>query len=156
MNKELTIVIDQEMVDAYNQFYFSEHPKAYTPQITEVHHPSMNKWMIMSRPAMNNLKQKWKAFMIWICDSRGLSGMNIDRCSMRYVLYFPSKNHRRDNSNYTPKFIEDGLVDAHFLIDDSAEHVLSLSIESNHYSKENPRTEIIITILDGGSSNENY
>ena len=147
MNKEIRIVIDQETVDAYNQFYLSEHSKARVPPITEVHHPSMNKWMIMSRPAMNALKQKWKAFMIWICDNRGLSDMNIEKCSMRYILYFPSKGHRRDNSNYAPKFIEDGLVDAHFIVDDSSEHVVSISIEGNYYSKENPRTEIIVTVL---------
>ena len=53
---EYKLIIDQKVVDEYNQYYFKQHPRAKRPPIERPLHPTMNSWMILPRIQMNALK----------------------------------------------------------------------------------------------------
>ncbi len=144
--KQIILTIDNDVLNRYTEFYFSIHTRAYKKPIEHPYHPSINKWMIMQRQAMNSLKQKWKDFIIWFITDLGYEDMQIKKCTIEYITYMPTKR-RSDPDNYTPKFINDGLVEAGFLVDDSDENIRTLSLSCRH-DKDNPRTEIIVNILE--------
>lgn len=142
----LSLVIDKEIIEQYNQYYFSIHTKAKKVPIPHPYHESINVWMIMRRPMMNALKQKWKDFIKWFVDSKGYSNLNIERCEIEQTVYYPN-NRRHDIDNTVPKFILDGLVESQMIIDDDHLHISKL-ILSCGVDVDNPRTEIRIVILN--------
>ena len=91
---------------------------------------------------MNDLKQKWKEFIIWFVEDNKLTNKKIEKCSMTFVSYFKTKI-RKDVDNTVPKFILDGMSESGLIIDDDSLHVESLTLKCG-YDKENPRTEIFI------------
>ena len=62
---DIKLILDNDVVERYNQYYFSQHPKAKKKQIEHAYHPSINIWSIKPRTQMNALKQSWKNFIIW-------------------------------------------------------------------------------------------
>lgn len=144
--KEIKIVIDNTVLEKYNSHYFQLHPRAKKPPIEHPYHPSINRWFIMQRPQMNDLKQKWKNFIIWLIQDLGYQNMQIDYFDMEYIVYMPSKR-RSDPDNITPKFIDDGLVESGFIVDDDGRHMRSLMLRTD-YDKENPRAEIFIRPIE--------
>lgn len=145
MAKKLKLVLDQNVLDEYNKYYFSQHPRARVQPIKRPIHESINQWMIMKRPMMNSLKQKWCDFGIWWIKKLGYDNMQLDKFNMHFISYMPSKR-RADPDNYTPKFLLDAFTQSGFIKDDNGEHLKVLSL-STDYDKDNPRTEIIIEIL---------
>lgn len=141
--REYVIVIDNDTLAHYDEFYFSIHKKAKKRPIEHPYHESINKWMIMKRPKMNALKQKWKDLIKWIVDNQGYSNLRIDRCEIRQVVYY-NNNRRHDVDNSTPKFILDGLVDGGMVVDDDSKHICKLVLECL-VDIERPRTELYIT-----------
>lgn len=139
------MVIDNQVLSEYEKHYFSIHKKARKKPIEQPYHPSINKWMIMKRPMMNALKQKWKNFIIWFIDNQGYSNLHIDKCEMKFITYFKT-NRRHDVDNTVPKFILDGLAESGFIVDDDSDHLISLTLQCG-VDKENPRTEIEVKIL---------
>ena len=77
--KEIKLVIDNNTLSDYEKYYFKNHPRASKKPIDNPYHPSINTWMIMKRPMMNALKQKWKDFIIWFIDNQGYSNLQIGR-----------------------------------------------------------------------------
>lgn len=144
MNDIIDIKIDKLLVEKYISHYFSEHPKAKNPPIDGPNHPSINKWMILQRQAMNSMKQKWKDFSSWVVKVYKYENMKIQKCDIEVTTFYPRKI-RHDPDNYVPKFILDGFVEAGLLVDDNDEHIRSLTLKCR-YDKENPRTEIKIFI----------
>jgi Holliday junction resolvase RusA-like endonuclease len=144
---ELNLVIDNSVIAEYENHYFAEHPRAKKPPIDAPYHPSINKWMIMKRPMMNALKQKWKDFVVWFIKYVGYENLSIDECEMVFTTYFKTKI-RHDVDNCVPKFILDGLVDSGFIKDDDSKHLKSLTMKCE-YDKDCPRTEIVVKILKG-------
>ena len=69
--KTINLTIDSDNIAEYNQYYLQTHPKATKPQMKYPYHESINVWMIMKRPMMNSLKQRWKQFMVWLIDKQG-------------------------------------------------------------------------------------
>ena len=102
----------------------------------------MNQWMIMKRPMMNALKQKWKDFIIYFINKQGYSNLHIEKCEMRFITYYKT-NRRHDVDAACPKFILDGFAESGFIVDDDSKHIISLTMEC-YVDKENPRTEIYI------------
>ena len=96
----------------------------------------------MKRPMMNDLKQKWKEFMIWFVEDQGLTNKQIEKCTMTFISYFKTKI-RKDCDNTVPKFILDGLAESGLIIDDDSLHLTSLTLQCE-YDKERPRTKIYI------------
>lgn len=140
--KTLKLVINNRVLEEYDKYYFSIHKKATKKPISQPYHESINVWMIMKRPMMNGLKQKWKDFMVWFIENQGYSNLRIEECDMEFRTYYPN-NRRHDVDNSVPKFIMDGLVMSGLVIDDDSLHIKSLLLKC-FTDAENPRTEIII------------
>nr|DAV97552.1 MAG TPA: Endodeoxyribonuclease RusA [Caudoviricetes sp.] len=139
-------MIDNSTLEEYEKYYFKQHPRASKKPIDKPRHPLMNQWMIMKRPMMNALKQKWKDFTKYIVESQGYSNLHIEKCEMKFVTYYDT-NRRHDCDATCPKFILDGFADSGLIIDDDCKHLTKLTLEC-FVDKENPRTEITINILD--------
>lgn len=144
--KEIKLCITNNTLVEYEDYYFSIHPKAHKKPITTPYHTPLNQWMIMKRPMMNSLKQKWKDFIIWFIQNQGYSNLQIHKCEMTFSTYFKT-NRRHDVDGTIPKFILDGFVDSGFIYDDDMRCLTKLILRCN-IDKENPRTEITIKILE--------
>lgn len=140
---EFKIVITKSDVYEYSEEYFRHHPRAHKMPIDHPYHPSINTWFVMQRPQMNDLKQKWKDFAIWLVKKNGLEGKKLECFDMRFVTYMPTKR-RIDPDNTVPKFILDGFTESGFIVDDDSQHLKSLILCAD-YDKDFPRTEIFIT-----------
>ena len=146
MSKAIQLTIDNSVLERYNKYYFSLHPKAHVPPIKQPYHESINAWMVMRRPAMNSLKQKWKDFIKWLVEEQGYSNLHIERCEISQNIFY-STNRRHDCDNTTPKAILDGLVESGMIVDDDFNHVTKVILMCG-VDKLNPRTELCITVLD--------
>lgn len=145
MENIIKLVLDQDILNKYNSYYFSLHPKAKKPPIEKPWHPSINTWCILPRIQMNALKQKWKDFGIWWIKELGYENMKLDSFEVTQTVFFDSKR-RHDIDNYTNKFLNDSWTEAGFIVDDDSSHYRSLTMR-NDYDKEHPRTEFEIRIL---------
>lgn len=141
---EYKIISDFTYYNEYCELYKKWHPRSTKPPIDKPWHPSINTWFILKRPAMNDLKQKWKSYIVWLVRKHGLENLQIEHCEITYRFYMPT-TRRADIDNYSPKFAQDGLTEAGVIIDDDYKHVNPLHIEL-YYDKENPRMEIIIKV----------
>jgi Holliday junction resolvase RusA-like endonuclease len=141
------MVIDNAAIEKYARSYFLLHKRARKAPIDKPRHPSINEWMIMKRPQMNAVKQKWKDFIVWLSGETGFKDSKIDKYSVFIKTYFP-RNNRHDADNTVPKFILDGLVEGGVVIDDDSKHLISLTLECG-VDKENPRTEIYVNPTEG-------
>lgn len=148
----ITMVIDNETLDKYSEAYFTLHPRAHVRPIKQPFHESINQWMIMKRPMMNGLKQKWKDFICWFVNEQGYSNLRIKRCEIAQKIYYET-NRRHDLDNGVPKFILDGLVQSGMIDDDDSEHISKITLEcaTDH---DNPRTVLNITIYEYAAPDE--
>lgn len=153
MCETLKLVIDNSVLEKYEKYYFNKHPRAKKKPIEAPYHPSTNRWMIMQRPAMNDLKQKWKDFIVWFINDLGYQDMKIDNCEVEVTTY-RKINREFDLDNTTIKFIQDGFVESGLLVDDNYKILKKLTLMGG-IDKENPRTEIIIKILGGNGNGKN-
>lgn len=144
--KQINMIIDNAVLDAYSEYYFSQHPRAKKRPIKQPYHESINTWMILKRAAMNALKQKWKDFIIWFVNEQGYTNLRIEKCEISQIIYYPN-NRRHDPDNSTPKFVLDGFVDSGMIVDDDSKHIKRL-ILSCDVDKEHPRTELTLMIIE--------
>lgn len=140
----IKLILDNDVLDKYNKYYFLEHPKAKKIPIDKPYHPSINTWCILPRIQMNALKQKWKDFVCFWMKLENLDNKNLDNFDITITVFFNTKR-RHDTDNQVPKFILDGFTESGFIIDDDENHLHSLTLKTD-YDKENPRTEIEIFI----------
>ena len=145
MEQSINMTIDEEVLSRYEEYYFGIHTKAKKKPIGQPYHESINVWMIMKRPMMNALKQKWKEFIVWFINNQGYSNLHINRCELQFRTYYPN-NRRHDVDNSVPKFILDGLVESGFVEDDDSKHIEKLTLEC-FTDTEHPRTEITVNIM---------
>lgn len=144
--KEICLIINNSVLEEYEKYYFNIHKKATKKPIKNPHHESINTWMIMKRPMMNALKQRWKDFIIWFINNQGYTNLHIKKCEMTFTTYFKT-NRRHDADNTVPKFILDGLSESGFIIDDDSNHLTSLTLKCL-IDSNNPRTEIRVKIFE--------
>lgn len=140
----IQLILDQDVLDKYNKYYFTEHPKAKNIPIEHPYHPSINQWCILPRIQMNALKQKWKDFVKYWMKLEKLENRQLDNFDIILTVFFNTKR-RHDTDNQVPKFILDGFTESGFIVDDDEKHLRSLTLKTG-YDKENPRTEIEIII----------
>lgn len=140
--EEIKLIMDQALIDEYAEYYFKQHPKARKKPIEKPWHPSINEWMIMPRPQMNALKQKWKDFGVWWIEKLGYTNMMLDSFEIIEAVYFSNKI-RRDVQNYITKFLDDSFVAAGFIVDDDYKHYKKMTMMID-VDKNWPRTEIVI------------
>jgi hypothetical protein len=145
VESKIKLVIDKDVLERYEQYYFELHPKAHKKPIPHPYHESINVWMIMKRPMMNALKQKWKDFICWFVNDKGYSNLHIDRCEISQTVFYPN-NRRHDPDNSVPKFLLDGFVQSGMLIDDDSKHVEKLVLKCQ-VDIDNPRTEIEFKLI---------
>lgn len=143
---EYRIEFNKTLLEEYLAEYFKKHPKARKKPITRPLHPSINEWMNMKRPQLNNLKQIWKDFTVFVCFKHGVTRLNISKCSIEMICTFPTKT-KRDNDNMTCKFILDGFTAAKFLEEDNYSVVNPLIIRSR-YEKGVTKMEFIVRLPD--------
>lgn len=143
-NNVINLIIDNQILDIYSDYYFTIHTKAVKRPIKHPYHESINTWMILKRPAMNNLKQRWKDFIKWFIKEQGYANLRIEECEIVQTIYYPT-NRRHDLDNSVPKFILDGLVESGMVVDDDSKHISKLTLKCA-YDKENPRTELLFNI----------
>ena len=145
--ENIKIIIDNDIIEKYYEHYFSKYPKRTKRYIEKPIPPSLNRFIAMPRVQQNGIKQKYKEFSIWLASYYKIANLNLDNLKMTFKFYFPDKRRRDfDNLMLTPKFINDGFVDAGAFRDDSGD-ILILEFEKFGYDKKNPRVEI--TISDG-------
>ena len=146
MERTIRLAIDEDTLRAYEDYYFAIHTKAKKKPIDHPYHESINVWMIMKRPMMNALKQKWKDFIVWLVDSKGYANLHIEECEMNFSTYYPNER-RHDPDNSVPKFILDGMVESGMIVDDDSKHLRKLTLEC-FTDTEHPRTEITVHIMN--------
>ena len=144
--EDIELVITNQTLADYEKYYFKHHPRAKKRPIDNPYHPSINQWMIMKRPMMNALKQRWKDFIVWFINEQGYSNLHIEKCEMKFITYYDT-NRRHDVDATCPKFILDGFAESGFIIDDDSKHLTKLTLEC-YVDKDNPRTEIEIKVLE--------
>lgn len=120
------------------------HPTAKKKPIANPYHESINKWMIMKRPQMNALKQRWKDFIVHFVKNSEYKDTHIEKCEIKFTTYYGTAR-RHDIDNGCPKFILDGLCDSGLIYDDDSGHVTSLTMQC-FVDVDNPRTEIEIYV----------
>lgn len=140
----IKLVIDKATLEKYEEVYFTEHPMAKKKPIAHPYHESINKWMIMKRPQMNALKQKWRDFVSWLIGQSEYRDIHIEQCELKFITYYGTER-RHDIDNSCPKFIIDGLCENGFIVDDDSKHITSLTMQC-YVDKENPRTEIEVYV----------
>lgn len=140
----IKLVIDNTALEDYEKVYFAKHPRAKKKPIAQPYHESINKWMIMKRPQMNALKQKWKDFIIYFIQNSEYKDVHIEQCELKFITYYGTER-RHDIDNGCPKFILDGLCDSGFIIDDDSKHITSLTMQC-FVDADNPRTEIEVYV----------
>jgi hypothetical protein len=139
------MVLNQEVLSKYNEYYFKKYPRRSKIPIEHPYHESINKWFIMQRPQMNQLKQNWKEFICYWINTLGYQNMMLNCFEMTFTTYMPSKR-RVDPDNTVPKFILDGFSESGFIVDDDGKHLKSLTLKTD-YDKNDPRTEIEVKII---------
>lgn len=144
--QNIALVIDNDVLDKYAEYYFSIHPKAKKKPIQHPYHESINFWMIMKRPAMNCLKQKWKDFIKWFVNEQGYANLHIEKCEICQTIYYQT-NRRHDLDNTVPKFVLDGLVESGMVVDDDSKHITKLTLQCG-VDGERPRTELLFTVQE--------
>lgn len=140
----IKLVVDNTALEDYEKVYFANHPRAKKKPIAHPYHESINQWMIMKRPQMNALKQRWKEFITWFIENSEYRDMHIEQCELRFTTYYGTAR-RHDIDNGCPKFILDGLCENGFIIDDDSKHITSLTMQC-FVDTENPRTEIEVYV----------
>lgn len=144
-SEQIKLIIDEDVLTQYETYYFSIHKRASKKPIAHPYHESINTWMIMKRPMMNALKQKWKDFIVWFVRAQGYANLRIEKCEIEQTVYYPN-NRRHDIDNSVPKFVLDGLVESGMIIDDDCKHITKLTLKCET-DNDYPRTELIITKL---------
>ena len=140
----IKLTIDNTTIEEYEKVYFAKHPKAKKSPIAHPYHESINQWMIMKRPQMNALKQRWKEFIKWVVVSSNYKDTHVEQCEIKFITYYRS-THRHDIDNSCPKFIIDGLCESGLILDDDSKHITSLTMQC-FVDVDNPRTEIEIYV----------
>lgn len=138
----MKLILDNSVLERYNEYYFSLHPRAWKEPIEHPYHPSINSWFILRRTELNALKQKWKDFIVWWMNDLGYTDKQLNKTKMKFTVYYCNKR-RHDVDNIVPKFILDGFAESGFIVDDDEKHITELTLKTD-YDKDNPRTEIEI------------
>ena len=125
----IEIEFTEELLEMWTKEYMKKHPRTKKKPIQFSSHPSLNTWIILRRPMMNSLKQRWANFTEYVVDYYGLRDLGISKCKLTYIVYKDSKR-RSDVDNYTPKMILDGFSAEHsgLIVDDSSDVIEELTI----------------------------
>lgn len=112
--------------------------------------PNLNKWRSMHHHEEAKQKKEWEE-VVWLetLAQNIKPSKPIKKAKVTYTFFF-ANNRRHDPTNAygCVKWLEDGLVYAGVLEDDSFDHVKN-DVEKGGVDKINPRVEIEIVELEG-------
>lgn len=111
---------------------------------------SLNELLVIpDRFMMNNLKQQWSDFGLWLSDYYDITGKMYTNAVIEVVVY-GATNANRDNDNTSAgvKFLNDALFVKSKAFTDDNFKVINPLILSNDTDKNHPRTEILISLCD--------
>lgn len=149
MIMEYKIIIDQQIVDDYNEHYFKLHPRARKKAIERPVLISLNQILILKRPQIAALKAKWHEFGLWLVKRLGYEDLMLDKFELEVKVYMPSRR-RSDIDNFCAgglKLLLDPLTDSKMIVDDSYFHFTKLTA-SMGYDKDNSRTELTFRTIE--------
>lgn len=113
---------------------------------------SLNELLVIpDRFMMNGLKEKWGDLGEWIAKHYDIQGKMYSDAVVEFRIYGATKANRDlDNISAGIKFLNDGLfVKSEAFVDDNYNHINPL-ITVGDYDKDNPRTEIRISLIENG------
>lgn len=116
---------------------------------------SLNELLVIpDRFMMNGLKEKWGDLGEWIAKYYNIEEKMYSDAVIEFRIYGATKANRDlDNISAGIKFLNDGLfVKSKAFVDDNYNHINPL-ITVGDYDKDNPRTEIRITLIEDGEKN---
>ena len=149
-------------MEEYDRHYFKNNPRAKksyfknnwkNKKIKKVKYLygvlSLNDLLSIDSMAYGNLKKRWGEFGVWLCEKYGHSNMNYKNAVVEYRI-FSENNARKDIDNYIggAKLPNDGLFVKSGMFEDDCCIYINPFIGAIEYDKDNPRTEIRISIID--------
>lgn len=111
---------------------------------------SLNELLVIpDRFMMNNLKQQWSDFGLWLSDYYGITGKMYTNAVIEVIVY-GATNANRDNDNTSAgvKFLNDALFVKSKAFTDDNFKVINPLVLSNDTDKNHPRTEILISLCN--------
>ena len=105
--------------------------------------PSLNEYIRAERSiryAASELKRTATARVAWEARAQGLAPVT-GPVQVHYHWFLPNRRKDLDNVRFAAKFINDGLVEAGVLPDDSMRYIQGLS-DAFDVDRENPRIEV--------------
>lgn len=146
---EYKLILDQQLIDEYADFYFKEHPRAKKKPIERPIMPTLNQILILQRPQIAALKAKYKEFGIWLVHHYGYEDLALQKFELEVRVYMPTKRRfDLDNCVGGVKLLIDAFTETQMIVDDNSSNLIKLTIMGG-YDKDNPRTEYILrTVVD--------
>ena len=87
----IEINFTEELLEMWTKEYMRKHPRTKKKPIQFSSHPSLNTWIILRRPMMNSLKQRWASFTAFVVDYYGLRDLGVSKCTLKYNVSKDSK-----------------------------------------------------------------
>ena len=153
--KEYKILIDQQVVDEYNEVYSKVHPRSKKKAIERPIPPGLNQLLVMTKFQRNYYKGLWKDFGMWLIKKLDYDNLKLDYFEMEVTVYMPSRR-RFDIDNQcgsATKLLADSFTESGFIIDDN-NNVLTKLTMTGGYDKENPRVEFLLKTIEKEKTNE--
>jgi len=144
----------------YEEYYFKKNPrcrKSYfknnwkNKKIKKVKYLytvlSLNDLLPINSMVYSSLKKQWGDFGEWLASYYKLSNLNLENAVVEYRIFNETKI-RKDCDNYSAKILNDGLFSKSGMFKDDSYYFINPFISGMEYNKDNPRTEIRISIID--------
>ena len=96
----IEIEFTEDLLNICTDKYMKKHPRAKKKPLQFSSHPSLNTWIILKRPSMNALKQKWADFTEFVVDYYGLRDLGIKKCKCRYLSSLRASTCQSYRSNW--------------------------------------------------------
>ena len=145
---EYKIVIDQQIVDEYNEYYFKHHPYARKKAVERPIMPTLNQIFILQRKQIANLKAKYKEFGIWLVKRYGFDNLRLEKFELDVHVYMPTRRRfDLDNCVGGVKLLADAFTETQMIVDDNCGNMTKLTVTGG-YDKDNPRSEYILRVVE--------
>lgn len=110
--------------------------------------PNLNKWRSMHHQKEARLKKEWENVVrLEVLAQKIKPATPIKKAKVTYTFFFEhNRGHDPTNVQGCVKWLEDGLVYAGVLEDDTFDHVKN-DVEKGGIDKKNPRVEIDIEVM---------
>lgn len=146
---EYKVIIDQQVIDEYNDVYAKAHPRAKKKAIEKPIPPGLNQLLVMTKFQRNYYKGLWKDLGMCLIKKLGYDNLKLDHFEMEVTVYMSSRR-RFDLDNQcgaATKLLADSFTESQFIIDDNNKVLTKLTMTGG-YDKENPRVEFLLRTIE--------